>query len=165
MTEIVEESVIDISVRQLERPDIGLLFDIDLDEQGDLLTEESFDTALKMSFFCERRASAAEEPIPEKRRGWIGNEANDVQGFEIGSKLWLLFQSRLDLNTLNEAVDYTNQGLQWFIDDKLLKSFEIRGRRTVNELILEITLFRFNNRVDSRLFKIWNNTGTLENAN
>ncbi len=165
---IEEESQIDIRVVQRlrkELPGAPFLFDIDIDEDGDIAHQDSFDTAIKMSLFCERRATASEQVIPEKRRGWIGNEASEVQGFEIGSKLWLLFQSRLTQQEVNAAVDYANQAFEWFIDDQLLESVVVVGSRTQAALILNITFFRFNNRVDSRLFKIWNNTGTLEDDN
>ena len=151
---------IDFSQR-FDAGDGNLLFDIALGDDGDLLTVDSFDTALQMSLFCQRRASAAEEGVPELRRGWIGNEANDVIGFEMGSKLWLLMQSRLDQNVLNESIDYTQQCLQWFIDDKLLKSLDVTGSRTIDKITLKIRLFRFNGRTDTFLFNLWNNTGTL----
>jgi len=141
------------------------LFDIDIDENGDIAHESSFDTALKMTLFCERRASASEQVVPERRRGWIGNEANEIGNFEIGSKLWLLFQARLTQTEVNAAVDYTNQALEWMVEDNLLKSVEVVGSKENGALLLNIILFRFNDRVDSRLFKIWNNTGVLENVN
>lgn len=156
---------IDIDFSQ--RFDIGdgtFLFDIALGDDGDLLTVNSFNTALQMSLFCERRASGAEESVPELRRGWIGNEANEVQDFEMGSKLWLLMQSRLDQNVLNEAVDYTKQCLAWFVEDKLLKSVDVFGTRTTDKITLKITLFRFNGRTETFLFNLWNNTGTLSRA-
>lgn len=160
----LEKDFIDLAIIQTTDPLTGVtIFDLELDpNNGDLLTTNSFDTAIKMSLFCERRANAAEQPVPELRRGWIGNEANEVAGFEMGSKLWLLMQSRLTQNILNEAIDYTRQCLQWFIDDRLLKSLDVTGSRTIDTLTLNIKLFRFNDRVDSFLFKIWNNTGTLE---
>lgn len=156
------KTFIDIDFSQrFDAGDGNFLFDIALGEDGDLLTVNSFDTALKMSLFCQRRATPAEEGVPELRRGWIGNEANDVEGFEMGSKLWLLMQSRLDQNVLNEAVDYTKQCLQWFVDDKLLKSLDVFGTRTIDKITLKITLFRFNGRTDTFFFNLWNNTGTL----
>lgn len=162
MSETAKDFIdIDISQR-FPAGDGTFLFDIALDDNGDLLTVNSFDTALKMSLFCERRATSAEESVPQLRRGWIGNEASDVTEFEMGSKLWLLMQSRLDQNILNEAIDYTQQCLQWLIDDKLLKSLDVVGNRTIDKIILQIKLFRFNGRTDSFLFTIWNNTGTLK---
>ena len=153
---------IDIDFSQIFDAGNGvLLFDISLDDNGDLLTVNSFDTALKMSLFCERRATEAEEGVAELRRGWIGNASNDVEGFEMGSKIWLLMQARLDQNVLNEVIDYTQQCLQWLIDDKLLKSLEVTGTRSIDQINLDIKLFRFNDRVDTFLFNIWNNTGTL----
>jgi len=164
MSEVAKRFIdLDISQR-FPLGDGTFLFDIALDDNGDLLTVNSFDTALKMSLFCERRATAAEEGVPELRRGWVGNEANEVAGFEMGSKLWLIMQSRLDQNILNEAVDYTDQCLEWLVDDKLLKSVEVTGTRTRDSITLNIKLFRFNGRVDTFLFNLWNNTGTLSRA-
>lgn len=165
MSETAKDFIdIDISER-FPAGDGTFLFDIALDDNGDLLTVNSFDTALKMSLFCERRANAAEEALPQFRRGWIGNASNEVINFEVGSKLWLLMQSRLDQNILNEAVDYTKQCLEWFIDDKLLKSLTVLGSRTRDKIILNIKLFRFNGKIDGFLFTIWNNTGSLTSAN
>ena len=162
---IEEENIVDIKLTRRLRENGQELFDIDFDENGDFVLETGFDMALQRSLLGERRASAAEQVIPERRRGWIGNEASDVQGFEMGSKLWLLFQSRLTQTEVNAAVDYANQALEWMVEDNLLKSIDIVGSKEGETLLLNIILFRFNDRVDSRLFRIWNNTGTLEIAN
>ena len=42
-------------------------------ENGDLSKTDGFETALLMTFLCERRASDSEIPSPKRQRGWWGN--------------------------------------------------------------------------------------------
>ena len=77
----------------------GGLYDIQLGDDGDILTEDAFDTAIIVSIFSDRRADESEALIPEMRRGWIGNES--TPGIEIGSKLWLYEQARLTRTILD----------------------------------------------------------------
>ena len=89
-------------------------YDLVIGDDGDFVKLDSFDTALQISLIgSDRRASATEEPIPQKRRGWIGNQ---YQPIEYGSKLWLLYQSRLTNETVNRARNYCQQALQWIVD-------------------------------------------------
>ena len=89
-------------------------YDLVIGDDGDFVKLDSFDTALQISLIgSDRRASATEEPIPQKRRGWIGNQYQPV---EYGSKLWLLYQARLTNETVNRARTYCQQALQWLVD-------------------------------------------------
>jgi len=90
-------------------------FDMQIGPDGDILTEDFFDTALLMSIFCERRAPASDVPESHRRRGWIGNEF--TPDFEIGSLLWLYEQSRATLTILRGIETVILNGLQWLIDD------------------------------------------------
>ena len=102
-------SGIDIALLQDERGN----FDIGIDPAtGDFFLTDGFDTAITMSLFCERRADASEVPTAELRRGWWGNEVGP-EGFEIGSKLWLTYQSRKTQATLNLVVDYARSGAHY----------------------------------------------------
>ena len=101
------------------------VFDIDLDENGDLLIDEGFGTTLRLSIYGKRRATEAEVPVPEYRGGWIGNLLAEIPGFEEGSKLWLLRQARLNEETRNAAKSYIKEGLEWLIEDGLAKSIEV----------------------------------------
>ena len=101
-------SGIDIALIQDERGN----FDIGIDpDTGDFLLASGFDTGLTMSLFCERRPDASEVPTAELRRGWGGNEVGP-EGFEIGSKLWLTYQSRKTQATLNLVIDYARTALK-----------------------------------------------------
>jgi phage gp46-like protein len=139
-------------------------FDIGIDpDTGDFLLTDGFDTALVMSLFCERRADESEVPTAELRRGWWGNTVGP-EGFEIGSKLWLLDQSRKIQATLNRAEDYTREALQWFIDDGHLVSFDVSAIFSSNGITLNIKLNRSNSATESRSYQIWENTEAFGNV-
>jgi phage gp46-like protein len=147
-------SFVDITLEQNERT----YFDIDF-ENSDLKTTQGFATALKISLMAERRASVSEIPAPEKRRGWWGNEAAGFGEFEIGSKLWLLNQARTTQLTLNNAITFSNNGLQWFIDDNYLDKVQVRtAYDQTKALLLHVDLIRGQDIVFSIGFKLWQNT-------
>jgi len=132
-------------------------YDIQIASNGDILTEDFFDTAILMSIFCERRAEPSEVPQSERRRGWIGNES--TPGFEIGSKLWLYEQARAKRSVLLGIESAFEDGLQWMIDDKILKSLKIKATLTDGDIIVEATLEHYSSRVDKRYYNLWSNSG------
>lgn len=134
------------------------LYDISLDSNGDIHTEDFFDTSILMSIFCERRATSEEVPTSHYRRGWIGNES--TPGFEIGSKLWLFEQARLTRETLNGINSVVKNGLQWLIDDGIALEISVSstlGKNNNIEVIVVIT--RPNSKIEKRYFELWRNTG------
>ena len=148
---------IDIALLQDERGN----FDIGIDPNtGDFLLTRGFDTAITMSLFCERRADTSEVPTAELRRGWWGNTIGP-EGFEIGSKLWLLDQARQTQATLNKAVDYAREALQWLVDDGHLVSIDVSAAFSTNGITLNITLNRSNSATETRSYELWENTEAL----
>jgi len=102
---------------------------------GDFTYVEGLDSAIQMSILCERRASESERALPQKRRGWWGNDASDVLNFEIGSKLWLLSEARLLQDTVNKAVNFGKDCVQWLIEDDLFDRVEVTGRIIENRIL------------------------------
>lgn len=135
----------------------GGVYDISF-ENGDFTKVDGFETALQMSLLVNKRADASEVPRPELREGWWGNTLNDVEDYQIGSKLWLLKQAKLNTTTLNEAIDFANDGLQWFLEDNLLENVIVDGTATSENITLSIDLVRSQNIVLSRLFQLWDDT-------
>lgn len=139
-------------------------FDIQF-ENGDIKTTDGFESALLMSVLCEKRASSSEVPAPERRRGWWGNEALDFDDYEIGSKLWLLYQSRKTQRALNDAITYVRDSLQWLIDDDFLDDIrviaEYGSRDTTEFMNITVDLVKSQNTVLTRGFKIWQNTNGI----
>lgn len=149
--------MIDIAIIQ----DANGQYDIGIDpDTGDLQLVDGFETALQMSMFCERRADESEVETPELRRGWWGNEV-DPTGFEIGSKLWLLYQSQKTQATLNAAVDHAKNALQWLIDDEHLESLDVSASFTANGIRLDVTLRRSNSAIETRSFDLWEGTDAV----
>jgi len=127
-------------------------------ENGQFKQTDTFDTAILITFFAERRANATEQPINELRRGWWGNELSDIEGFEIGSKLWLLEQSRNTDLTLSLAVNYTKQAFDWFVDDQLLQNIVVSGERSRDGIAITIQMERSGDVVGTSFFNLWENT-------
>lgn len=132
-------------------------YDLTLDDDGDILTDDFFDTSLIVSLFVNRRASESEVLLPEKRSGWIGNEF--TPGFEIGSKLWEFEQARLTLETINDMVSVVEEGLQWLIDDDLAVSVAASVTPSNGKVLLTVIITRTNSKVEKRLFDLWDNSG------
>lgn len=133
-------------------------YDFSLNDEGDILTEDFFDTAILMSFFCEKRAASSEVPDSQRRRGWIGNES--TPGFEIGSKIWLYEQSRIDRNTLNGINTAANESLQWMIDDAIAVAVRSSSTFSNDTIFLVVEIERPNSKVERRFFTLWENTGS-----
>lgn len=146
----------------VENPVIGTRFDLSIDADGDILTNDFFDTALIVSLFSDRRASSSEVLLPENRRGWIGNEF--TPDFEIGSRLWLFEQARLSTNTINEMVSIVQESLQWLIDDNLALSTAAEVVLQNGTVFLNVTITRVNSKVEKRLFDLWENSGVTTQA-
>lgn len=133
------------------------IFDISI-ENGDIVMINSFSTAIDISIYAERRAEASEQPVNYLQRGWWGNELSDVQGFEIGSKLWELTQARDTTDTRNKAIAYLQEAFQWLIDDGHLTDVTIDAADLSH---ITVRFMRGQNTVDSRSFSLWDNTKSI----
>lgn len=135
------------------------IYDINFDSDGDFETDAFFDTALLMTIFCEQRASEQEMPVPQQRRGWIGNES--TPGFEIGSKVWLFEQARLNRTTMNGIKTALTNGLSWLGDINSVVSYDVEVSLDVNNnLQVQVSIFRSNSQIDNKFFTLWNNSGS-----
>ncbi|MEE9222972.1 MAG: phage GP46 family protein [Nitrosomonadaceae bacterium] len=133
-------------------------WDISIDETGDILTADFFDTSLLVSIFAEKRASESEVPDSRLRRGWIGNESF-TDGFEIGSKIWLFEQARLNRDTFNGITSAAIDSLQWLLDDGFVLNLAVDTVLINGEVALQIDIFRPNSKVDRRFFSLWDASG------
>jgi len=141
----------------------GGVYDIQIDDSGDVETADAFDTAIIVSLLSDKRASESEMLEPQRRRGWIGNES--TPGFEIGSKLWLFEQSRLTRTVMNQIVDEAKQALQWMVDAGLaveIRSVEVNLLPPSSPIIgiqLTVEILRSPSVVEQRYFNFWAQTG------
>ncbi len=134
-------------------------WDLTIDATGDILTADFFDTAMLMSIFAEKRASESEVPESRFRRGWIGNESFS-DDFEIGSKIWLFEQARLNRDTLNGITSAAIEGLEWFLNRQFAINLIVDTVLIEGVVTLQIDIFRPNSKVDRRFFSLWDGSGT-----
>lgn len=113
-------------------------FDISVDENGDLAQTADIDTAIYMSLLTDKRAASSEVLLPQNRRGWWGNIFNTDPDYEIGSKMWLLEQSRGTQDTLNKAQQYVVDCLQWLITDKYVKGIAVNAELVANGIQVNV---------------------------
>lgn len=151
-----------LTSKEVVDPDLAIEFvtvdfDISFGTDGDILTDDFFDTSLLYSLLGERRADPSEVVEPQLRRGWIGSEDKD---FENGSKLWLFEQARVTRSNLNRIEDEARKALQWLVDDGLVVSVdEVTATVKSGKITLEIVIRRSRSQVERRFFTFWQNTG------
>ena len=135
-------------------------YDFDWTEGGDLSTAQTLDTYILMCIFEEVRATAAEVPESNRRRGWVGNES--TPGFEQGSKVWEFEQERTTGTTLADLGPVIRNGLQPLIDEGIAVSVEVETPFLRNgKVCVFINLGRDGSKVDRRFFELWDNTGNF----
>jgi len=133
------------------------IFDIQMDDEGDVLSIDALDTSLRRSIYGERRATKEEVPVPQLRRGWIGNEGKD---FEDGSKVWLYEQSRLNSETLNGVRSEIKNGLLWLLEDKVALEYQVNVVIADEmRITADIKIKRSSDAVDNFYFNLFENTG------
>ena len=133
-------------------------YDFDWTESGDISTEQSLDTYILMCLFEEVRATPAEIPESNLRRGWAGNES--TPGFEQGSKAWQFGQERVTGTVLAELGVVIRNSLQPLLDEGIAASVEVETPFLQNgKVCVFINLGRDGSRVDRRFFELWDNTG------
>ena len=136
----------------------GGVYDFKIGFDGDLETEDTFDSFIFVALLSDRRADESEVPESRKRRGWIGNET--TPGFEQGSKLWLFEQAKLTRTILNDIEDEARSALQSLVVDGFAESIRsVDLVATQTSVVLEIAIERNPSEVESRFFELWNNTG------
>ena len=147
-----------IDIQLTQDTDTGM-FDVSF-ENGDFKTVDSFDTSLTVSLFADARASQSQVPRSELRRGWWGNQFDkDYPLFELGSLLWLLYQARNTQDTLNSAIDFAKNSLQWLVDNNHAESVNVTGAFTTVGITLTVVIDRGSSIIETRYYDLWNNSG------
>ncbi len=121
--------------------DIRISWDVDLMEGDfafvtgiqDLESDAGLETAVIISLFTDRRARV-DDPLPDldnpDRRGWWGDLAlPEVEGDQIGSRLWLLERAKTTEDVLVRAKEYTEEALAWMTEDGVAEKVEVESER------------------------------------
>jgi len=136
-------------------------YDIEV-EDGRLKEAGGFETAIPISLFTDTRAPSSRVPDARRRRGWIGNLPSADTGRELGSLLWLLDQARVVNDTLNEARDFAQGGLDWLLEDGALSEVRVAvDRLSTREIAIFVTLVRPDNSV-AEYSTLWRRTDAAQ---
>lgn len=128
--------------------DITIVWDVD-NSRGDwqlvgpaLTTGNDLDNGILISLFTDRTANP-DDPIPDGTtdpRGWWGDLGEDVP---IGSRLWLLSRAKQTQETLNNAVDYAREALEWMIDDGVAARIDVLAQWVRSSFLgLQVILYK-----------------------
>lgn len=102
------------------------LFDLTI-SGGELLVEDGLQTAVILSLFTDARA-LDDDVLPSfnsDRRGWWGDSYADISGDRFGSRHWLLSRERQLPEVIAKVKIYSDEALQWLIDDGVVNSFSV----------------------------------------
>lgn len=110
---------------------------------GDFVGDEGLETAVLLSLFTDQRVDSSELPpgLTDKR-GWWGDMFPNVQGDQIGSKLWVLDRSKTTDETLAAIETNALNALNWMLVDGVASSVSVTASYNTDKsvsLVIEIT--------------------------
>ena len=137
-------------------------FDLEIAPGGDIASVNDFSTSLLTSLLTDRRASQEQVVVPQFRRGWIGDAAPALAGYELGSHLWLIEPSKATQQTMVLAASQARAALQWMLDQRVAVDIQVNGQITgprQGRLTIEITAP--DGRTQTQFLDLWENTTFL----
>ena len=119
----------------------GEQFDIAI-ENGDLKKDAGLETAVIISLFTDQRVTAKElAELYTDRGGWWGDAIAEIQGDNIGSKLWLTLQSgKLTNEALDRIENFGRDSLLWMIEDNLCSTVSVSATLINKNIYIKIEL-------------------------
>jgi phage gp46-like protein len=94
----------------------------------DLARDDGLETAVIISLFTDRRASAEQIPVElpqDDLRGYWGDIANATPSDQTGSLLWLLAREKQLPQVLGRAQQYCREALAWMVEDLVATRVEV----------------------------------------
>lgn len=134
-----------------------VLYDFQIDSDGDILTADTLDTAILVSLFTDRRAEPGDVVKPQFRRGSVIDleTPDDLWG----SMLWLFEQSRLNGVVLARIGGFGKACLDWMVRDKIATDVAARAIVRSSGVDLQIDIKKPNSPAEAVVFSLWENTG------
>lgn len=113
-------------------------------DSNDLAVDDGLETACMLSLYTDRRAEDSDVlPTGETdRRGWWADPVAAVAGDRFGSRLWLLDRAKPTQETLDLAVEYAREALQWMIVDLVSNRIDVIAEFIPNGYALQVTVYR-----------------------
>jgi len=141
----------DIALKQINFSEFDLAI-----EGNDLLADNGMRTAIIISLFTNRQAEV-DDVIPDgsdNRRGWWGDSFNAIDGDLTGSRLWLLGREKQTQAVLLRAKEYTDEALQWMLDDGVASRLDITTEWLDNATLgIQVKVFKADENLFNEIFE------------
>lgn len=113
-------------------------------ESSALPAQDALIRAVVISLFTWRRADP-DDVTDGAKFGWWGDNFNAELNDRIGSKLWLLAREKITDKTITRAREYTQQALQWLIDDAVASRVDVLVERFgLSGVAIQVTIYQKN---------------------
>jgi phage gp46-like protein len=89
---------------------------------GDFIVDYSIRTAVAVSLLGDAEDLSSPDGDP---RGWWGDALSSIPGDATGSLWWTLARAKQTDETLNAAIQFAEQALQWMLDDGICSSLAV----------------------------------------
>lgn len=128
--------------------------------RGDLIRDDSLRTAILVSLFTDREATAeqliAAGMDPTDRRGCWADALSPIAGDRQGSHLWLLERRKREPSVLPDAKRYAEDSLAWMINTGLASAVTVVAYLDdTNELAFNVDIARPTGTEQYRALAIW----------
>lgn len=129
------------------------VFDIKVGDY-DLLPDDGAETATFISLFTNQRVTNEEKPFfSNTKYGWWGDLLSEIEGDQIGSKLWTLEREKTTTETQEKFINYTEECLQWMIDDGFTDQIEVDAS-FISRGVIELSIDIYRPDITEGIFKI-----------
>lgn len=106
----------------------------------DLETTADLSSAVFFSLFVKGRAKDGDVAEGESKGGWWGN--SEIENV-FTSRLWVLFQNKIDRTTVGKVEEYAKAALAWMIEAEVVDTIEVSASRPkANRIDWKVTLFK-----------------------
>jgi phage baseplate assembly protein V len=131
-------------------------------EDNDLVRENGLETSVIMSLFTDRRAED-DDPLDdiEDKKGWWADSTSDIDGDQIGSRIWLLNRSKTTTDTEIKLKEYALEALDWMIEDGVVQDVKATVERLGtpgNDILgLKVEILKIDGNIETFKFDdLWN---------
>lgn len=112
----------------------------------DLERDDGLETAVIISLFTDRRASAEQIPVElpqDDLRGYWGDISNATPSDQTGSLLWLLAREKQLPQVLGRAQQYCREALAWMVEDLVATRVEVAAEFVAQGwMLISVDIFR-----------------------
>jgi len=140
----------DVMIEQLNDSTFDLVIDTDNEKYQEV---EGLETAVNFQVFVDKRATKDDVAYPLYRAGWLADIMTKKAGYEVGSYLYFMNQSRNTQIERNEANGHVKNALRYFVKKGAAKNVTSQIDNRSISATIEVS-----NDITIKYNKLWRNT-------